>query len=560
MHTRIYFLDHLRTAMIFLVVLYHATFSYQNALAHSWIAVDPVRNDSIGLIGLYLDTFIMAILFFISGYFIPPSIQNKSSFEFVVTKVKRILLPWLVGVLAMIPLYKILFLASRGMPQEPWYTYFHWYHRSGSDLSYFHNDPNQHWLWFLPVLFLFQLVYLVLYRLGLSKVRIDIRSAVFICLGAGLAYSMLIAIIGLKGWTHGIFLEFQNERFLIYLLVFLLGSLSHVHSIFERTWRNKKMFTWANIALSLGITIYTVVAINLLMNLIDPNRAFYFISRRVDAGFYYGSMLLLMFTFLYIFLYIFQSRLDRPLSWMKGFNANSYYIYIVHMVVLGLITWILVGIHLPVAVKYVLLAVLTFLVSNLLVSLYKKVVKRRSWMKVAIALAFVIGFGSVTIPQSSTNTSETPHIGIHEAVVHGDLNVVNAHIRVGTDINIREPSGGSSPLITASLFGETEIVKTLLASGADPNFQNLEGSTALHTAAFFCRKEIVQVLLQYGADPSIKNNFGATALASVSGSFAEVNSIYEYYQTSFEPLGLQLDLTDIQRDRPEVRRLLEQEK
>ena len=73
MKTRIYFLDNLRTFLIFLVVVLHSGIVYESILENIWIVSDPDKNNSIGLIRMYLDLFVMFTMFFISGYFIPIS-------------------------------------------------------------------------------------------------------------------------------------------------------------------------------------------------------------------------------------------------------------------------------------------------------------------------------------------------------------------------------------------------------------------------------------------------------------------------------------------------------
>src|SRR6185369_9232122 len=93
-----------------------------------------------------------------------------------------------------------------------------------------------------------------------------------------------------------------------------------------------------------------------------------------------------------------------------------------------------------------------------------------------------------------------PQVDIHTAVVSGNLDAVKQHIAAGTDLNEKDPFGGSSPLISAAVFGKTDMAKVLIDAGADLNFQNKDGSTALHTSAFFCRPEIVKLLLDKGAD------------------------------------------------------------
>ena len=76
---RIFFLDNLRTFMIFLVVLVHAGLVYEKSgfPASWWIVFDPSTSDLPGLLFFILDIFIMPTLFFISGFFAPLSMKNK---------------------------------------------------------------------------------------------------------------------------------------------------------------------------------------------------------------------------------------------------------------------------------------------------------------------------------------------------------------------------------------------------------------------------------------------------------------------------------------------------
>ena len=156
-----------------------------------------------------------------------------------------------------------------------------------------------------------------------------------------------------------------------------------------------------------------------------------------------------------------------------------------------------------------------------------------------------------------TNLSQ-PAVGLHMAGIQGNLEVVRKHIQSGTDLNMSEPSGGSSPLITAAVFGKTEVALALIDAGADVNFKNNEGSTPLHTAAFFCRPKIVEALIANGADKTIKNNTGSTALESVTVPFELVEGIYNYFDKTLGPLGLEFDYEVIQKTRPAIAEMLKQ--
>lgn len=166
------------------------------------------------------------------------------------------------------------------------------------------------------------------------------------------------------------------------------------------------------------------------------------------------------------------------------------------------------------------------------------------------------GNSSQTNDASGGKKVETPKIDIHTAVASGNEEALRQHIEAGTDINTKDPFGGSSPLITAAVFGQTEMARILIESGADLNFQNKDGSTALISAAFFGRPEIVRLLLDAGADKTIENKYGATAYASVVTPFEETKSTYDMMSKVLKPLGLKLDYAYLEKIRPVIAEML----
>lgn len=179
-----------------------------------------------------------------------------------------------------------------------------------------------------------------------------------------------------------------------------------------------------------------------------------------------------------------------------------------------------------------------------------------------LTLLLVIVMLTPACSQSDKSTStksavDKPEMDIHTAVLSNDLNAVRQHIETGTDIDTKEPFGGSTPLITAVTFDKQEIAKALIEAGADLTIANKEGSTPLHSAAFFCRVELVKMLLDAKADKTIKNKFGATPRETVMGPFAEIKPIYEMLQKQLEPMGLQLDLARLEEARPVISMMLQ---
>ena len=570
MKTRIYFLDNLRTFLIFLVVLLHAGLVYEQVLEGNWIVVDPVKNNSIGLLRMYLDLFVMFSIFFISGYFIPYSLKSKNTWGFVKSKLKRIMVPWLIAVVTLIPAYKAIFLFSRGLPQEAWYTYFHVFQRAGTDLYFFANNPTQNWLWFLPILFLFQMIYLALDKLNLLSLKISLKTGVVLTFLFGVLYGMVISEAGLRGWTHTAVFDFQRERLLIYFMSFLLGTLCNKLKVFESNTKNKKLYIQSNVVLTFSLLVFTAVALNLFFNIINPGRNFYFVSPFVDRLLYNVSSMLSMLSFLYVLIYAFRFSLNKTNGLLEELNKSSYSVYIIHVIVMGLIAVGLLYAPVPALVKYAVLTILTYAVSNLLVIVYHRVFQPNVALKLATVAVLVGGlFAFIVLGSEKPATAETvqpakqveiktaPEVSLHEAIILGDMEAVQRHIAAGSDLNIKEPSGGSSPVMTAATFGRNEMALALIEAGADVNFRNNDGSTPLHTAAFFCRTEIVEALLAHGADATIKNNAGSTALESVLVPFEAVKGIYDYFGKVFGPLGLQLDYERLKTTRPEIAKLLQ---
>lgn len=174
-----------------------------------------------------------------------------------------------------------------------------------------------------------------------------------------------------------------------------------------------------------------------------------------------------------------------------------------------------------------------------------------------LVVTLIIFAGCGSRDDSAEEAAPTPpSVGLHVAAIQGNLDAVRQHIEAGSDLNEKEPSRGSSPLITAAAFGRTEIAVALIDAGADVNYKNNEGSTALHTAALLCRTEIVKALLENGADKTVRNNAGRTALDAVSGPFDDVKGIYDRLGLSLKPLGLELDYERIKETRPKIAEML----
>lgn len=85
---------------------------------------------------------------------------------------------------------------------------------------------------------------------------------------------------------------------------------------------------------------------------------------------------------------------------------------------------------------------------------------------------------------------------------------------------------GNSPLHQAVKSNDIETVNVLLEHGADLNARNSNGDTALHDAVSLCHAEIAKLLVDSGSRLDIRNKFGITALQKAEALW--INAIIHY--------------------------------
>ena len=358
---RIHWMDNLRTIIIFLVVLYHVGGVYEAAGLWSWfwIVVDPATITWVGILGIVFDIIVMPTIFFISGYLTPASLKKKTGWEFLKGKFNRLIVPWVIAVFTLIPLYKVIFLYSRNLPQEHWSTYFH-----------ITNPNSQNWLWFLPVLFTFNMLYMLLAKVKIRIPNISLKGAVLGTFIIGFVYSFSIGgILNFRSWTLNPLIDFDNERLLVYFMTFLIGSLCFQQNVFAKKPQTKTLYTVVNSIAWIPITIHIFAR---LFPLFYPEG---FSITPLYRLIWWLSFDFSLLCLLYLMIETFWRYLDKTGSIWSELSRNSYGVYIIHVIVIGIFGTLLLNLNLPALVKYPLLIVLTYLVSNLVISVYRSLVQ-----------------------------------------------------------------------------------------------------------------------------------------------------------------------------------------
>ncbi|MEY2409153.1 MAG: hypothetical protein QOF48_1823, partial [Verrucomicrobiota bacterium] len=109
------------------------------------------------------------------------------------------------------------------------------------------------------------------------------------------------------------------------------------------------------------------------------------------------------------------------------------------------------------------------------------------------------------------------YAALHLSMNNGSKAVALLLLEHGADVEIRETSGGNTPL--GLMWGSKELVELLLDHKANPNAQNNDGNTPLHRLvtktlqnAQSSWKEIAELLIAHGANVNLRNRQGLTPL------------------------------------------------
>jgi ankyrin repeat protein len=121
--------------------------------------------------------------------------------------------------------------------------------------------------------------------------------------------------------------------------------------------------------------------------------------------------------------------------------------------------------------------------------------------------------------------ASSPGLDIFEAAALGKTERVEALLSCMPELARTWSADGVTALHLACFYGQEEAAQRLLEGGADPSAhsRNEQGSTPLHEAASCGHTDIVRLLLAHGAEVDATNNLGWTALhLSASQGYQDV--------------------------------------
>jgi glucan biosynthesis protein C len=361
--SRLFFIDHLRAALVILVVLHHLALIY-GGIPPFYYYEPPVNDPLAGLIALVFVLFnqawFMGAFFLLAGYFTPGSYDRKGPGSFLKDRVLRLGIPLILFIFVLSPISWIgmwQMPASLGGITDPptWQAY----------PNLIGTGP----LWFVAMLLIFSFGYAAWRRLTRNRISSSMSdSSVPSYLSVGIfvlalaLVSYLVRIIVPLGKSVNLFVYFLSFPTIAYLpqylSFFVLGTVASRHDWFRTLPRSmgKVGFVAALVA---TVTLFSIGFLSFLKAIENASQqippfgygtwqsAVYTLW---DSIFAVGMCLGLIPLFRRFFNG--QGRFDRFLS------QHSYAVYVIHIPIVVLLAVALKGIELAALLKFGMMAVI----------------------------------------------------------------------------------------------------------------------------------------------------------------------------------------------------------
>lgn len=345
---RIFFLDNLRSAIILLVVVFHAALAYMIYAPEWWYVVDTKRVLSADIFVIWADIFIMPVMFFISGYFGIKSFAKRSQATFWKEKWKRIGLPWIFGAMVFAPHTAYLMLASRDIPMSFWdfYRNLFW------GVAY---QQSHYWyLGALMALYLLMIIVCMIYP-ELKEKKIASKPSGRFIFGLGILGAIGVGVVNLiysdGVWIHPLYLlVLQPTRVPLYLIYFALGIYAYRKQWFTQMGYSPCAKFWipAFILMSIVYTAHKLLTQAIFQ--LSPTD-YLVLNATLHSFFCLASVFGL--------LSLFKVTFDYTTPIWATLSATSYPIYYVHQTIVQEMNWAVRPMDTNAFVKYAIVCIVS---------------------------------------------------------------------------------------------------------------------------------------------------------------------------------------------------------
>ncbi len=332
---RRYDIDWLRVIAIGLLIIYHIAIIFQPWAVFIGFMRSTELMESLWYPMTLLNVWRIPLLFFVSGMGVYFAMQKRNVKQLLLERGRRILLPYLFGIVAVAPLHLFIFQDFYGLQFD------------------YHAHPAH--LWFLGnlviyILILFPVFFYLLNKQDgkLRKLLIKIFSNPFGPLVISIFFVLEVLIV--KPQIYALYAQTFHGYAMGFLAFFFGFILVYVGPAFWNTVQKWKAVYLGAAALLFAIRLF-------MFKTNGPNHLM-----AIESNLWIMSLLGYAYQYL-----------NRPSKALSYLNKAVYPIYIVHMFVLYGAAWLVLPLEIPVFLQFILIVIITTVVCMALFEILKRI-------------------------------------------------------------------------------------------------------------------------------------------------------------------------------------------
>ena len=322
------YLDQIKAVIVALVIAIHVPMAFFDI---GWIGVHIPVEGSVGPFftgffrwyGYALNSFIMPMMFLISGYFVPRSVHKKGVLQYLQGRLQRLGIPLVAG---------MLLINNSSILLSSWSPGSRWAGQAFNDLPY--NTVIV--LWFLVVLLAFDLLYCGWVGLRGDRYVVDTTvpvPAMRSWLMSAIALGVLEVVMAMQtnlwsalGRSPLNALALQGPHIFTYAFLFFFGCKASYHRWFERL-DGHLVVKWIRLSMFLLLSQFgLLMAVSFNAGLLEKPALF-----ALAGVFFYPFIAWGILSYLFLW---FQRNETRFGKWLATAGINSYGAYVIHTLVL----------------------------------------------------------------------------------------------------------------------------------------------------------------------------------------------------------------------------------
>jgi glucans biosynthesis protein C len=358
--SRLWYIDNLRIFLISLVVLHHLSITYGAPGDWYYNETEAGFPEIIPLLLFVLtnQSFFMGMFFFISAFFILPSLKRKGTGKFLKDRLIRLGFPLLLFYFILSPL--TVFFHHRFIRGDEVSLIDFWINQKGTGFG-----P----LWFVEALLLFTLVFLLVKPVKLNR-KIPFPGT-FTILLAALAVGFLQYIIRIwlpVGWSLP-FAGFQFPFFVQYIFLFTFGIVAY-----QNNWLDSITFkTGKNWFLFAQVVLFVVFPLIFILGGAFEDADLFMGGGTWQSAGYALLEQVLGFALIIGLLGIGKKYLNRQGSIAKQLSDSAYGVFVFHAPVIIAVSAVFANWQISPLLKFISLAPLALVACFLIAWLVKKI-------------------------------------------------------------------------------------------------------------------------------------------------------------------------------------------